>query len=253
MSFKGKVVLVTGSGRGIGRGIALEFARRGADVVINYFRNRASAEETARLAEDYGARTLLARANVGDPAAIDLMFDEVETEFDGLDILICNAASGYIRPVMEQRVKGWDWTMNINARSVLFCAQRAVPLMEKRGGGHIISISSLGSVLTLPNYVVIGVSKAAVEALTRYLAVELAPKNISANAISPGLVDTDAVQHFPNSEQMLRSARVATPAGRMVTPEDIARLAVFLCSDDAAMIRGQTIVLDGGYSLLPPG
>ncbi|NOZ06379.1 MAG: enoyl-[acyl-carrier-protein] reductase FabL [Chloroflexi bacterium] len=253
MKFDGKVALVTGSGRGIGREIALEFARRGANVVINYFRNPDPAEETAQLAREAGVEALVVRANVGDPQAIEQMFAEVERTFGGMDILVCNAASGYIRPVMEQKVKGWDWTMNINARSVLFCAQQAVPLMEKRGGGHIVNISSLGSFLTLPNYVVIGASKAAVETITRYLAVELAPKNITANAVSAGVVATDALKYFPNKEQMLEQGRARTPAGRLVTPQDIAQLTAFLCSDGATMIRGQTIIIDGGFSLLPPG
>ncbi len=253
MKFDGKVALVTGSGRGIGREIALEFARRGANVVINYFRNPDPAEEAAQLAREAGVEALVIRANVGDPQAIEQMFAEVERVFGGMDILVCNAASGYIRPVMEQKVKGWDWTMNINARSVLFCAQQAVPLMEKRGGGHIVNISSLGSFLTLPNYVVIGASKAAVETITRYLAVELAPKNITANAVSAGVVATDALKYFPNKEQMLEQGRARTPAGRLVTPQDIAQLTAFLCSDGATMIRGQTIIIDGGFSLLPPG
>ncbi len=253
MSFDGKVAVVTGSGRGIGREIALEFARRGAHVVINYFRNSDPAEKTARLAREAGVEALVVRANVGDPQAIEQMFSEVDRTFGGMDILVCNAASGYIRPVMEQKVKGWDWTMNINARSVLFCAQQAVPLMEKRGGGHIVNISSLGSFLTLPNYVVIGASKAAIETITRYLAVELAPKNIAANAVSAGVVATGALDHFPNKEQMLEQGRARTPAGRLVAPQDIAQLTAFLCSDQATMIRGQTIIIDGGFSLLPPG
>jgi len=253
MKFEGKVALVTGSGRGIGREIALEFARRGANVVINYFRNPDPAEETARLAREAGVEALVVRANVGDPQAIEKMFAEVDRVFGGMDILVCNAASGYIRPVMEQKVKGWDWTMNINARSVLFCAQQAVPLMEKRGGGHIVNISSLGSFLTLPNYVVIGASKAAIETITRYLAVELAPRNITANAVSAGVVATGALDYFPNKEQMLEQGRARTPAGRLVTPQDIAQLTAFLCSDEATMIRGQTIIIDGGFSLLPPG
>ncbi len=112
------------------------------------------------------------QADVGNPDDIDRMFDEVEKAFGGLDILINNAASGYIRPISEQRVKGWDWTMNINARAALFTAQKAAPLMEKRGGGAIVNVSSIGSMRTLPNYVVIGTSKAALEAVTRYCAVE---------------------------------------------------------------------------------
>lgn len=250
MRFKDKIVLVTGGSRGIGRAIALKFASEGADVIINYLRKRSTAEETAEEIRAYGVRCHLIKADVGDLDSLNAMFDEIEREFDGLDILINNAASGYIRPIMEQKPKGWEWTMNINARSHLFAAQRAVPLMQKRGGGHIIGISSLGSHFVLPEYVVIGISKAAVETLTRYLAVELAPYNIKANAVSGGVVDTDALKHFPNRDAMLRQSLEKTPAGRLVTPEDIANVVAFLCTPDADMIRGQTIVVDGGYSLL---
>ncbi len=250
MRFKGKIVLVTGGSRGIGRAIALKFAGEGADVIINYLRKRSAAEETAEAIRAHGVRAHLVKADVGDLNSLNAMFDEIEREFDGLDILVNNAASGYIRPIMEQKPKGWEWTININARSHLFAAQRAVPLMQKRGGGHIIGISSLGSQFVLPEYVVIGISKAAVETLTRYLAVELAPYNIRANAVSGGVVDTDALKFFPNREAMLRQSLEKTPAGRLVTPEDIANVVAFLCTPDADMIRGQTIVVDGGYSLL---
>jgi len=248
--FEGKIVLVTGGSRGIGKAIALKFASEGADVIINYLRKRSAAEETAEEIRAYGVRCHTIKADVGNLDSLNAMFDEIGQEFDGLDILVNNAASGYIRPVMEQKPKGWEWTMNINARSHLFAAQRAVPLMQKRGGGHIIGISSLGSQFVLPEYVVIGISKAAVETLTRYLAVELAPYNIKANAVSGGVVDTDALKHFPNREAMLKNGLERTPAGRIVTPEDIANVVAFLCTPDADMIRGQTIVVDGGYSLL---
>jgi enoyl-[acyl-carrier protein] reductase III len=247
LPFKNKVVLVTGSGRGIGRTIALHFARNGADVVINFFRNRRSAEETIHAVEAYGHRALLVKADMGNLDNIDHLFTEVERTFGGLDILVNNAASGYNRPAMQQRPKGWEWTMNINARSLLFEAQLAVPLMEKRGGGTIVSITSPGSSRVLPDYIVVGASKAALESLTRYLAVELAARNISVNAVSPGIVETDALKHFKNVSQ---NASLSTPAGRLVTPEDIAGVVAFLCTPAAGMIRGQVIVVDGGYTLL---
>ncbi|RPI87486.1 MAG: enoyl-[acyl-carrier-protein] reductase FabL [Chloroflexi bacterium] len=249
--FENRIVLVTGSGRGIGREIALHFARNGADVVVNFFRNRKPAEETAEEIRSYGRRVLVVKADVGSMNALDKLFDEVES-FGGLDIFVHSAASGYNRPVMEQRLKGWDWTMNINARSLLFAAQRAAPLMEKRGGGAIVSVSSPGSQRVLPDYVVVGASKAALEALTRYMAVEFASKNIVVNAVSPGVVETDALKHFRTVgvPDILTLAATHTPAGRLVTPRDIAEVVAFLCTPSACMIRGQVILVDGGHSLI---
>jgi enoyl-[acyl-carrier protein] reductase III len=249
--FKDKIVLVTGSGRGIGRAIALHFAQNGAEVVVNFFRNRAPAEKTAHEIEALGRRALLVKADVGELDDLNRLFDEIEQTFGGLDIFIHNAASGYNRPVLEQKPKGWDWTMNINARSLLFAAQRATPLMEKRGGGRIVSISSPGSNRVLPDYVVVGASKAAIESLTRYLAVELAPKKIIVNAVSPGIVETDALKHFDKlaDKSILQKAIASTPAGQLVTPEDVAGVVAFLCTPAASMIRGQVIVVDGGYTL----
>ncbi len=252
MDFANKVAVITGSGRGIGREIALHFARRGADVVVNFFRNRAPAKETAADIEKLGRRAVVVKADVGEPEGIDYLIAQTEKAFGGLDILICNAASGYNRPVMQQKIKGWDWTLNINARSVLFLAQKAAPLMEKRGGGCIVSISSLGSTRVLPDYVVVGASKAAIETVTRYLAVEFAPKNIVVNCVSAGIVETDALKHFRSlrDNNALVGAAERTPAGRIVTPQDVASVVGFLCTRAAEMIRGQTIVVDGGYTLL---
>jgi enoyl-[acyl-carrier protein] reductase III len=255
MKFENKIALVTGSGRGIGRAIALHFAQNGADVIVNYFRNRAPAEETKNEIEKLGCRALLVKADVGDLDDLNRMFDEVEKNFGGLDIFVHNAASGYNRPAMEQKPKGWDWTMNINARALLFAAQRAVPLMEKRGGGKIVSISSAGSARVLPDYVVVGASKAALESLTRYLGVEFISRGINVNAVSPGVVETEALNHFAameSKENILQKFIDLVPAGRLISPEEVAKVVAFLCSPSAAMIVGQTIVLDGGYTLRMP-
>jgi enoyl-[acyl-carrier protein] reductase III len=251
MRFKDRTALITGSGRGIGRVIALQLAAEGADIVVNFFRNREPAEQTAEEIRKLGRKALVVKANIGEIEEIEELFKAAGAEFGKLDILVCNAASGYNRPGMEQKVRGWDWTMNINARSALFCSQHAVPLMERAGGGTIINISSPGSTRVLPDYIVVGASKAALESLTRYLAVELAPRNIVVNAVSPGIVETDALRHFDSLKQgnVLPEAVAATPAGRIATPEDIASVVAFLCTPEASMIRGQTILIDGGYTL----
>ena len=252
--FADKIVLVTGSGRGIGREMALRFAREGAHVVINFFRNREPAEETAAEVRALGRQALVVRANVGDLDELAGMYRQVEETFGALDVLIHNAASGYNRPAMGQKPRGWDWTMNINARSLLFGAQHAAPLMARRGGGAIVALSSLGSIRVLEEYVVVGTSKAAIEALVRYLGVELAPQGIRVNAVSPGVVRTEALEHFQTfrdeGPDVVSEVEARTPAGRLCTPADVADVVAYLCSDEATMICGQTIIVDGGYSLL---
>jgi enoyl-[acyl-carrier protein] reductase III len=252
MRFGGKIALVTGSGRGIGRAIALRLAREGADLVVNFFRNRAPAESTATEIRSLGRSAMVVKANMGETDEIRRLFDRIESRFGGLDILVCNAASGYNRPILEQRPKGWDWTMNINARSALFCAQRAAQLMAPRGGGCIVNISSPGAARVLPDYAVVGASKAALEAVTRYLAVELGPLDIVVNAVSPGVVHTEALEHFAairEEQDIFEKTVSATPAGRLVLPEDVAGLVAFLCTSEAEMIRGQVIIMDGGLTL----
>jgi enoyl-[acyl-carrier protein] reductase III len=247
VSLGGKVALVTGGGRGIGWAIALKLASQGADIIIDFFRHRESAEQTAKDIKALGVKAEVIRANVGEPAKIDEMFDMISNKFERLDILINNAASGVGRPVTDIDVKAWEWTMDINARACLLCAQRAAKLMEGRGG-KIISISSLGSPFVLPNYAIVGVSKAALEALTRYLAIELAPRGICVNTVAASAVETEALK-FYFKEGLVKDNRQVTPAGRMVIPEDVANVVAFLCSEDAFMIRGQTIVVDGGTSV----
>jgi enoyl-[acyl-carrier protein] reductase III len=245
-----KVALITGSSRGIGKATAIRLAKQGYDIIINYARSRSAALEVANEIEALGRKVLIVKANVGDVEKIKLMFTQIDETFGRLDIFVSNAASGVLRPAMELEETHWDWTMNINSKALLFCAQEAARLMERNGGGKIVSISSLGSIRYLKNYTTVGVSKAALEALTRYLAVELAPKNIIVNAISGGAVDTEALTHFPNRDELLSEAKAKTPAGRMVEIEDMVNTVMFLLSDEASMIRGQTIIVDGGISLL---
>jgi len=247
MSLEGKLALVTGGGRGIGRAIALKLASQGADIVVDFFRHRESAEQTARDVEALGVKAEVIRANVGDAAKIDELFDMIGNKFGHLDILINNAASGVGRPLADIDVKAWEWTMDINVRALLLCAQRAAKLMEGRGG-KIVSMSSLGSRFVLPNYTVVGVSKAALEALTRYLAIELAPRGICVNAVAASAVETEALK-FYFKEGLVKDSRQVTPAGRMVIPEDVANVVAFLCSEEAFMIRGQIVIVDGGTSV----
>lgn len=245
-----KVALITGGTRGIGRAIAEKFAENGYDLILNYMRKKTPAEETKKTLEEiYGIRVHLIKANVGELDSIKTLFEEIDDVFGRLDVFINNAASGVLRPLMEIEEHHWDWTQNINAKAYLFSAQQAAQLMEKNGGGSIVALSSLGSIRALPNYVAVGTSKAAVEAITRYLAVELSDKNIVVNAVSGGAVDTDALTHFPNREELLEAAREQNPAGRIVEPDDLANAVYFLCTKEAWMIRGQTLIVDGGFSL----
>jgi enoyl-[acyl-carrier protein] reductase III len=233
--------LVTGGSRGIGRAIALRLAQDGAEqVAIGYLRNDTAAEETATELRHAGAEVTLVRGNIGS----DRVLEEVAA-LGPLDLLVHNAATGVVRRALDTEDKHWDWTVNANARALLALARAAAPQMPS--GASIVAISSLGSQRVLENYSLIGVSKAALEALVRYLAVELAPR-IRVNAVSAGVVETGALEHFPNRDEMLRVG-ASNPAGRLVTPEDVAGAVAFLCSADAEMIRGQVLVVDGGYSL----
>ncbi len=246
----GRVALVTGGSRGIGRAIALRLAREGADVAIGFFRNREAAEKTVVDIEECGARAVAVRAHVGDPDRIVELVETTHAQLGAPTILVSNAASGVLRPLAEMDLKGWQWSMDVNARALLILAQYARAGILQAGGGSIVALSSLGAQRVLPAYGGVGASKAALESLVRTLAVEWALDRIRVNAVSAGVVDTDALRHFPNRHELLAAASARTPAGRMVSPEDVAAAVCFLCSDDASMIRGETLHVDGGYSLI---
>ena len=238
----GTSVLVTGGSRGIGKAIALRLARDGANrVAIGYMRSDAAAEETAAELRALGAEPILVRGNVTS----DKVLEQI-AELGPLDVFVHNAATGVIRPALETEDKHWDWTVNANARAFLALTRVIAPTMPV--GSSIVAISSLGSIRVLENYALVGTSKAALESLVRYLAIELGPQGVRVNAISGGVVDTGALDHFPNREEMLEMGS-RNAAGRMVTPGDIAGAVAFLCSADAGMVRGQTLIVDGGFSL----
>ncbi|RJP82182.1 MAG: enoyl-[acyl-carrier-protein] reductase FabL [Candidatus Zixiibacteriota bacterium] len=245
----GKTALVTGSSRGIGKAIAVKLAQAGADVTINYLRHKQQAEETAAAIEAEGARCLIVRANVADETEVAAMFDAIRERFGRLDVLVSNAASGILKSALELNLRYWRYTLDINAGCLLPLAQGAAALMEERGGS-IVAVSSLGAVRAIPNYAAVGASKAALESLVRHLAIELAARGIRVNAVSAGVVETDALRHFPNRDTILAESRRRTPAGRLTEPDDVANTVLYLCSDLARMIVGQTVVVDGGYSVV---
>ncbi len=244
MSFDGRAVLVTGGTRGIGKAIARRLAALGATrVALGYLRNDAAAEEAAGELRKAGAEPILVRGNIAS--------ERVVAEFAShgpYDAVVHNAATGVLRPALETEDKHWDWTLAANARALLSLARACAPDMKP--GSSFVGVSSLGSIRVLHNYVLVGTSKAALESVVRYLAVELAPRGIRVNAVSAGVVETEALEYFPNREQMLKAAQARTPAGRMVEPEDVAAAVTYLCSPEAEMVRGQTLIVDGGFSLL---
>ena len=242
------MALVTGASRGIGRAIALELASRGAGIAFNYLRSHGPARETEQAVVALGVECLRRRASLADADAIETLFEAIEARFGRLDILVNNAASGVMRPAAALEKKHWAWTLDTNARGPWLCSVAAARLM--RDGGRIVNITSPGATRVLSDYFAVGVSKAALEALTRYLAIELAPQNIAVNAVSAGYVLTDALSAFQDKEAVVRKASRPTPAGRIVQPEDVARVVAFLCEDASEMIRGQVILVDGGQTLV---
>jgi enoyl-[acyl-carrier protein] reductase III len=249
INLTGQYALVTGGSRGIGRAIALTLATAGANVAINYLRHVQRAADTQAEIEAHGVRCLALRGNVADLDDMEGMFEQIQKDFGRLDILVSNAASGVLRPAMQITPRHWQWTMDINAGTLLPLVQRCVPMMPA-GRGKIIAVSSLGAIRAIPNYSAVGASKAALEALVRHLALELAPQGINVNAVSAGVVDTDALKHFPNRAELIGNTPSRTPAGRLTEPQDVADTVLFLVSPLARMIHGQTIVVDGGYSIL---
>jgi enoyl-[acyl-carrier protein] reductase III len=250
----GKKALITGSSRGIGSACALAFAEAGADVVVHYRRDDRSAERTVEAIRNLGRKALLEKVDLEDPEKIDSMFDEIEQRWGKLDIFVANAAATAFKSLTDLKRYHWERTSQVVVNSVIQCVQRAAGLM-RNGSGRIITLTALGSHFAQPRYACLGVAKAALESLTRYVAAELGPRGITCNAIAPGVVDTESASFYagdrlPAFKQCVISQ---TPLGRLTSPKDVASLALFLSSDFAPFITGQVIRVDGGLTLTLPG
>jgi enoyl-[acyl-carrier protein] reductase III len=243
----GKVAMVTGASRGIGRAIARKLASAGADVAAVYYSSHAQAESLAAEVRALGRRSAAIQANVASPESIDEALGAFRRDFDRLDILVSNAASGVLRPAMELTLKHWRWCLETNALALNLLVQAALPILSP--GSRVIAISSLGARRAMPGYAFVGASKAALESLVRSLAQELGPRGVRVNAVSAGVVDTDALQAFPDREEMLREFARRAPAASALTPDHVADAVYLLALPEAAMVTGHTLVVDGGYSI----
>ncbi len=250
MQLDGARALVTGGSSDIGQVLCARLAAAGADVAFTYFSDHDGAEAARVAVERAGRRCEVLRANFREDEAADEVVRELSARWEAVDILVHNAASGIFREVKELKPRHWDWCLKVNATSLYALARGLLagdtPLLHR--GGRIIALSSLGGSKAIPQYAAIGASKAAIESLVRHLSVEVGPRGITCNAVSPGIVETRALEHFPNKAHLLEVARSKTSLGRLVTPDDVAELVLFLCSDGGSMIHGQTLHLDGGYS-----
>jgi enoyl-[acyl-carrier protein] reductase III len=252
--FSGQVALVTGSSRGIGRATALLLARRGADVVVHYRRDEAAAQAVCSEARAAGVQATALRADLRDQEAVAALLAQVGSQFGRLDLLVANAASTAFKPLLDLAPHNIGMTLDTSVQSLLTLVRSAVPLLQGRSG-NIVTVSGFDTLRCLPGHGLLGAAKAAVEMLTRYLAVELAPLGINANCVVPGFVATDSARLWADTHEPGGYAAAAaewvkrTPRGRVGEAEDIARVIALLCSADARWITGQVIVADGGLTL----
>ncbi|MFO1023540.1 MAG: SDR family NAD(P)-dependent oxidoreductase [Acetobacteraceae bacterium] len=240
-----RVVLVTGAQQGIGRAMAIAFAQAGADVVINWLDSETAAQEVAAAVRATGRDALLVRADMGQVSQITALVEQAAAWKGRLNVLINNAGVFPRVQFLDMTEAEWDFVHNINLKGTAFCAQAAARVMVARGvQGAIVNLSSRAMSGT-PVGVHYSATKAGVVGLTRSMALALADHRIRVNAIAPGLTDT-AQPRYGNTEDELKQMALAVPLGRMATPEDIAKLGVFLASDDASYITGQVYHINGG-------
>lgn len=248
LNFMGKVALITGGARGIGRATALKLAKNGADIAIVYYNSSDSAKELVAEIEGLGRCAIAIQANVADEGSVNEMFAIFKNTFSRIDFVISNAASGVLKPALKMSTKHWRWCMETNALALNHLTRGARELFKD--GGRIIALSSLGAERAIPNYAFIGASKAALEALVRSLSIEMADIDVTVNTVSAGVIDTDALKHFPNREHLLDEYKIKALADRALVPDDVANTIYLLCLPEASMIRGHTLFVDAGYSIV---
>ena len=244
--FAGKVGLITGGARGIGKATAMKLAQAGSDIAIVYYNSSDEAQALVQEIQQLGRKAIAVQADVSDHQSVKEMFTQFREQFDRLDFLVSNAASGVLKPALKMSTKHWRWCMETNALALNHLVSEGLDLMSK--GGRVIALSSLGAHRAIPNYAFIGASKAALEALVRSLSLELAAHGITVNTVSAGVVDTDALKHFPNREQLLDEYQAHSLADRPLTPQDVADAVYLLCLPEASMINAHTLFVDAGYS-----
>lgn len=244
--FAGTVALITGGARGIGRASALKLAHAGSDIAVVYYNSSDEAQHLVDEINVLGRKAIAIQGNVADQQSVKEVFRQFKEHFTHLNFLISNAASGVLKPALKMSTKHWRWCLETNALALNHLVSEGYELMPK--GGRVIALSSLGSIRAIPNYAFIGASKAALEALVRSLSLELAPFGITVNTVSAGVVDTDALKHFPNREQLLDEYQAHSLADRALMPADVANAVYLLCLPEASMINAHTLFVDAGYS-----
>lgn len=246
LDFANKVALITGGARGIGKATALKLAQEGCDIAVVYYNSSDEAERLVDEIRQLDRRAAAFQANVADQQSVKELFVQFKQQFDSLHFLISNAASGVLKPASKMSTKHWRWCLETNALALNHLVWEALPLMPY--GGRVIALSSLGAERAIPNYAFIGASKAALEALIRSLSLELAEYGITANTVSAGVVDTDALKHFPNRQQLLDEYQAHSLAGRPLLTSDVANAIYLLCRPESQMINAHTLFVDAGYS-----
>jgi len=245
LSLAGRVAIVTGASRGIGRAIALGFAEAGADVVV-CSRTLPDLEKVAEEIRALGRRSLAVTADIAIKSEVDNLMQKTVEHFGTIDILVNNAAINVMRPLIELREDGWDKVMNVGLKGYFLCSQAAAKVMIERKSGNIINMASAAAAKANPTLGAYSISKAGVVMLTRVLAVDLARHNIRVNAIGPSIVRTEFSQPLWSNPDALKSIEAQVPLGRIAETGDIVGIALFLSSDLAGYITGQTIYVDGG-------
>ncbi len=249
---KGRVALITGGSRGIGRALAFSLAERGAIPVINYRRNEEAAAETLRGIRERGAEGLAIQADIEHVEEIERMFAEVSERFGRLDFFVSNAAASNFRSIMEMKPHNLERTFNLNVRAFVVGVQRAVPLMQ--GWGRIVALSSYGSTTAYPTYANLGSAKASIESWVRYMAVELAPRGINVNAVNGGIIESDSSAYFYATGRVapLETVLSKIPKRRMGTVQEVANCVLFLLAPESEYVTGTTVVVDGGLTVVGP-